>query len=170
MFIEQEAAIEITIKRDSHIRLVRTHCLRRIFPTLRQQRVRDTVGEIAVRLVVNLDKFNRHLKLLETRFDSIDNVTCSAVAGVDDQLQRFEVSRIHIAQQMIHIFFFNRYCFVAAASGRIHRSEVIIFCQTLNIAQTGIAADRFSLATHQLHSVVIHRIMTGRHFYAAIET
>jgi hypothetical protein len=57
---------------------------------------------------------------------------------------------------------------IAAAFLRIHRREVIRFCQALNIAQPRITADWTGTFTDQLHAVVVHRVMAGRHFNTAI--
>ncbi len=59
---------------------------------------------------------------------------------------------------------------IATAFGFINGRKVVGFCQTLDVAQSGIAADRASPFAHQFHAVVIHRVMAGGNFNAAIHT
>ena len=54
-FVEQEAAVEIAIKGNTHVRTVFDNRITRIVAAFRQQRIRNTVGEIAVWRVVHLD-------------------------------------------------------------------------------------------------------------------
>ncbi len=57
---------------------------------------------------------------------------------------------------------------IATAFGFIDGRKIVGFCQTLDVAQSGITADRTSPFAHQFHAVVIHRIMAGGNFDAAI--
>ncbi|GDB25960.1 hypothetical protein HmCmsJML243_03241 [Escherichia coli] len=57
---------------------------------------------------------------------------------------------------------------IATAFGFIDGRKVVGFSQTLDVAQSGIAADRASPLANQLHAVIIHRIMAGGNFNAAI--
>ncbi|SVK48081.1 Uncharacterised protein [Acinetobacter baumannii] len=82
-FIEQEAAIEIAVERNAHISAMLTHRIGGIRTTLRQQWVGNTVRERAVRLVMHLDKLQRHTPRLQLRLNSIDHMPCRTVARVD---------------------------------------------------------------------------------------
>lgn len=55
-----------------------------------------------------------------------------------------------------------------AAARIVHRREVARFRQTLNIAQTGVAAYRAGALAYQLHTVVVHRVMAGGHLNTAV--
>ena len=57
---------------------------------------------------------------------------------------------------------------IATAFGFIDGGKVVGFSQTLDVAQSGIAADRASPFAHQFHAVIIHRVMAGGNFNAAI--
>ncbi|SAB61585.1 Uncharacterised protein [Enterobacter hormaechei] len=166
--VEQEAAVEIAVKGDTHIGAVLNHRVAGVVAALRQQRVRNTVREVAVRRVVHFDEGHRHVQCLKAGFKCIDNRACRAVAGVNHQLQRFEVRHVDVAQQVVDVLFLQVNLLIAAASGFIHRREVVGLGQTLHVAQAGVAADRTRALAHQLHAVVVHRIMTGRHFDTAV--
>ncbi len=56
LVIEQEAAIEVAVKGNPHVGLMLAHRVGGILAALRQQRIRDTVREMAIRLVMHLDK------------------------------------------------------------------------------------------------------------------
>ncbi len=167
--IKHKAAVEVTVKGDTHVRAVLAHRIRGVLPALRQQRVRDTVREVADRLVMHLDKGHRHACRHKTFLHFINHVTGCAVAGVHHQLQRTgEAGQVHVAHKVIHVLLQHRYLSQGAATGRIHRRKLILFRQALDIAQPGVAADGLRVFTHQFHAVVVHRVMAGRHLYPAV--
>ncbi|SRN48208.1 Uncharacterised protein [Shigella flexneri] len=57
---------------------------------------------------------------------------------------------------------------IATAFGFIDGRKVVGFSQTLDVAQSGITADRASPLAHQLHAVVIHRIMEQVNFFMSL--
>ncbi|CAB5560473.1 Uncharacterised protein [Citrobacter werkmanii] len=144
------------------------HRVTRVCPALRQQRIGNTVGEIAIRRVVNFDELDRHAQRLKTGFNGIHHRACRAVTGIEHQLHRFQVAGIDVTQQVVDVGIARIDPLVAATFALIHRREVIRFRQTLHVAQTGITADGPCPFPHQLHAVVIQRIMAGGHFNAAI--
>ncbi|CZY75713.1 Uncharacterised protein [Enterobacter cloacae] len=166
--VEQEAAVEIAVKGDTHIRTVFNHRIAGVVAAFWQQRVRDTVREVAIRGVVYLDEGHRHVQRLKAGFQGIHHRARRAVAGVDDQLQRLKVRHVDVTQQVIDVLFMQIDLLVAAACRLVHRREVVGFRQTLHVAQAGIAADRARTLAHQLHAVVIHRVMAGRDFNPAV--
>ncbi len=167
-FVEQEAAVKIAVKGDTHIGAVLNHRVASVVAALRQQRVRDTVREVAVRRVVYFDEGHRHVQRLKAGFKCIDNRACRAVTGVNHQLQRFEVCHVDVAQQVVDVLFLQVDLLIAAASGFVNRREIVGLGQTLHVAQAGVAADRTRALAHQLHAVVVHRVMAGRHFDTAV--
>ncbi|MNB84906.1 hypothetical protein D3C75_317890 [compost metagenome] len=58
---------------------------------------------------------------------------------------------------------------IAAAFRRVNRREVVSFRQPLDVAQAGVAADRPRAFAHQLHAVVVHRVMAGGHFNPTVD-
>ena len=144
------------------------HRVAGVVAALRQQRVRNTVREVAVRGVVHFDEGHRHVQCFKARFKGIDHRASRAVAGVNHQLQRLQVCHVDVAQQVVDVLFLQVDFFVAAALRLVHRREIVGFRQTLHVAQAGVAADRTGALAHQLHAVVIHRIVAGRHFNTAV--
>ncbi len=166
--VEQEAAVEVTVKGDAHVRTVLNHRVAGVVAALRQQRVRNTVREVAVRGVVHLDEGHRHVQRLKAGFQRVHHRAGRAVTGVDDQLQRLEVRHVDVAQQVVDVLFLQVDFFVAAALRVVHRRKVVGFRQALHVAQAGVAADRTGALAHQLHPVVVHRVVAGRHFNTAV--
>ncbi len=167
-FIEQEAAVKITVEGNPHIRAVFNHRVTRVCPTLRQQRVGNTVGEVAIRRVVNFDELDRHAQCFKTGFNGVHYRACRAVTGIEHQLHRFQIGGIDVTQQVVNVGITGSNALVAATFCLINHREVIGFRQALHVAQTGITADGPCPFPHQLHAVVIHRIMAGSHFNTAI--
>ncbi len=167
-FVEQEAAVEVTVKGDPHIGTVLNHRVTGVVAALRQQRVRNTVREVAVRGVMHFDEGDRHVQRLKAGLQGIHHRTGRAVTGVDDQLQRLQVCHVDVAQQVVDVLFLQIDLLVAAALRVIHRREVVGFGQTLHVAQAGIATDRTRALAHQLHAVVVHRVVAGGHFNTAV--
>ncbi|CCK15078.1 conserved hypothetical protein [Cronobacter universalis NCTC 9529] len=167
-FVEQEAAVEIAVKGDAHIRAMFDNRVAGVVAALRQQRVRNTVREVAVRGVVNLNELHRHVQRLKARFDGVHHRAGCAVAGVNHKLQRREVFHVDVTEQVIDIGVAQVDFFVAAAGGFIHRREVVRFGKTLHVAQAGIAANRARAFANQLHAVVVHRVVARGHFNAAV--
>ena len=75
---------------------------------------------------------------------------------------------VDITEQVINVSVTQVDLLIATTCCFIDRREVIGFRQTLDVAQSGIAADRASPFAHQFHAVVIHRIMAGGDFDTAI--
>ena len=91
-----------------------------------------------------------------------------AIPGVNHQLERREVFDVDITEQVINVSVTQIDLLITTAFGFINGREVVGFCQTLDIAQSGIPADRASPLAHEFHAVIIHRIMAGGNFNAAI--
>ena len=144
------------------------HRVAGVVAALRQQRVRNTVREVAVRGVVHLDEGHRHVQRLKAGFQGIDNRTGRAVTGVNDQLQRLEVRHVDVAEQVVNVLFLQVDFFVATALRLVDRREIVGFRQALHVAQAGVAADRTRALAHQLHAVVVHRVVAGGHFDTAV--
>ncbi|GDU50019.1 hypothetical protein ExPUPEC61_01723 [Escherichia coli] len=167
-FVKQEAAVKIAIKGNTHIRAVFDDRIAGVVAAFRQQRVRNSVGEIAVRRVVHFDQFHWCAEGFKAGFNGVHHRTRCAIPGVDHQLERREVFDVDITEQVINVCITQVDLLIATAFGFIDGGKVVGFCQTLDIAQSGIAADRASPLAHQLHAVIIHRVMAGSNFDAAI--
>ncbi|SAJ11139.1 Uncharacterised protein [Klebsiella aerogenes] len=169
LVIEQEAAVEVAVKGNPHIRLMRAHRVGGVLTALRQQRVRDTVREMAVRLVMHLDKGHRRPGRREAFLHLINHMPRRPVAGVNHQLQRTgEVRQVHVAHQVVNVLLQHRNLAQGPATCRVHRRELVFLRQALNIAQPGIAADGLRILAHQFHAVVVHRVVARGHLDTAI--
>ncbi|CFZ36521.1 Uncharacterised protein [Salmonella enterica subsp. enterica serovar Typhi] len=166
--IEQEAAVEVAVKGDAHVRPVFNNGLAGVVATLRQQRVGNAFREGAVRGVVDFDELHRRAQRLQARFNGVNDRPRRAVAGVKHQLQRGEIVNTDVAEQVVDVGVAHADLSVAAARGVVDRREVARFRQALNVAQTGVAAYRAGALAHQLHTVVVHRVMAGGHFNTAV--
>ena len=93
LLVKKEAAVEITIPGNTQISTTLAHNLGRSLTIWQQQRVGHTVRECAVRSFVQRDKFKRQMlrQLLQNRAGT-------AVAGVSNNLHRFEHTRINVSQ------------------------------------------------------------------------
>ena len=118
---------------------------------------------------MHFDQAHRHIQRFEAGFQRVNHRACRAVTGVHHQLQRRQVLHINVAQQMVDIGVTQVDFLVATARGIIDRWEVVGFRQALYVAQAGIAADGARAFPHQLHAVVVHRVMAGGHFNTAID-
>ncbi|CAM8485286.1 hypothetical protein ESCOMM068B2_23815 [Escherichia coli] len=167
-FVKQETAVKIAIKGNAHIRAVFDDRIAGVVAAFRQQRIRNTVGEIAVRRVVHFDQFHGCAEGFKAGFDGVHHRTRRAVPGVNHQLERREVFDVDITEQVINVSVTQVDLLIATAFGFIDGRKVVGFSQTLDVAQSGITADRASPFAHQLHAVVIHRVMAGGNFDAAI--
>ncbi|VFS04723.1 Uncharacterised protein [Salmonella enterica subsp. houtenae] len=140
--IKQEAAVEVAVKGDAHVRPCSITAFAGVVATLRQQRVGNAVREGAVRGVVDFDERHRRAQRLQPRFDGVDDRPRRAVAGIKHQLQRRKIFNVDIPQQMVDVGIAQGDLSVAAARGFIDRREVVRFRQALNVAQAGVAAYR----------------------------
>ena len=161
--VEEEAAVEIAIPGQPQIGAMLAHRLRRGVAAFRQQGIGNAVRERAVRLVVNLDEPKRQMGL-----QRIDDRPRATVAGVDHDLQRLERAGIDIAQQMGDVGAFVGPILQAAAPVGFRKPATR--GQIADGEQAAVAADRLGLLAHQLHAVVIHRIVAGGDHDSAVET
>lgn len=97
-FIEEEAAVEIAIPGDTHVRPV---CFYRIGgggTVLRQDGIGNTVGEGAISLVMYRDELNLGAQGLDALLQGVDDV-----ADSDHQLERPQINRADVAEQVFDI-------------------------------------------------------------------
>ena len=93
LLVKKEAAVEITIPGNTQISTTLAHNLGRSLTIWQQQRVRHTIGEGAVRRFVQRNKLKRQMlsQLLQNR-------ASTTIAGVSNNLHRFEHTRINVSQ------------------------------------------------------------------------
>ncbi|VEA05640.1 Uncharacterised protein [Salmonella enterica subsp. enterica serovar Sanjuan] len=107
---------------------------------------------------MDFDELHRRAQRLQTCFDGVNDRPRRAVAGIHHQLQRGEIVNTDVGEQVVDVGVAQADLSVAAARGLVHWREVVGFRQTLNVAQTGVAAYRAGALAHQLHTVVVHRL------------
>lgn len=162
VLVEQEAAIEIAVPGHAEVRAMRLDRIGRGRAHLGQQWVRDAVREIAIGLVMHLDERERQALL-----DRIDDHAGDAVAGVDDDLERLELGHVDVAEQVPDVAF-------AIAHFRDDGFALWAFRGRggdgfFDLAQAGVARDRDRSAAHELHAVVVHRVVARGDFDAAVD-
>ena len=124
---------------------------------------------MAVRLVMHLDKGHRRPGRREAFLHFINHVPRRPVAGVHHQLQRTgEFRQVHVAHQVVDVLLQHRNLTQDPATCRVHRRELVLLRQALDIPQAGVAADGLRVLAHQLHAVVVHRVVARRHLDAAV--
>ena len=96
--IEQEAAVEVAVPRDTHVRAMLEHRVTRNILVFQQHRVRDPVRKRPIRFVMHLDEFERQVCL-----ERIGRDARAPVARIDDQLQRLEVLRIDVRHHVVDV-------------------------------------------------------------------
>ena len=97
--IIEEAAVKITVPGNAEIRLVFAHKFCCFFSVFRQKRIRNTVGECAVRCFVHKNKFKRQMrdKFFECKIGT-------AVSGRSHNFKGRESFCINIGKKFFNIF------------------------------------------------------------------
>jgi hypothetical protein len=159
--VEEEAAVEVAVPGEAEVGAVPAHRLGGGGAVLRQQRIGDAVGKAAVGLMVDLDELAG-----EMRLQGVDDRAGAAVAGIDHHLQGFQGGAVDVAEQVRDVVAAGVEGGDNAGAGRSR--EHAAGRQIPDGLQTAVAADRLRSLPHQLHAVVIHGIMAGRHHDAAV--
>lgn len=166
-FIEEKAAIKVTIPGDARIGTMRLYRFRRGSAVLGQQGIGDTVREASIRFVLNLDKLNAYARCNKCRLDGIDHMTGYTVTGVNGQFERFQVCRDNPTQQVINIVIQYGCLFQGALGCRL--LEFLAFGNNLaNLPQPAVATNRRGAPAHGLHAVVVRRLTAVGHLDASI--
>ena len=159
--IEKATAIKITIPGDAHIRLCSPDGSNGRGPIFLQQWIRYPMRKMTIGLMMHLDESKRQLWLQQ-----VDYRSGPAVTGIADNPQRLQHRTINSAQQMLQI--------VGSGSRMLHRTrpaglpELTGFRQRPDGGKPGIATDGSGIFPHQLHAVVVLRVMTGRYHNATV--
>ena len=131
-----------------------------------QNRVRNTIREITIRLMMNLNKFDWNIEFFKFNLNCINHMTRCTITCIHHQLHWSDFCWINITHQVINKFRQDIIFFCRTLTCNF--SEFIIFSQCLNVFKAGICANRTSIFTDQFHSVIIHRVMTGSNFNATL--
>ena len=96
--VKEKAAIEVAVPGNAEIRLFRHNAIRRSSAILNQQRIRHTIGEVTVWLMVHLDELEGEMGL-----QCIHHTPGTPVTRGAHNLQRLERTHIHVGQQVLDI-------------------------------------------------------------------
>jgi hypothetical protein len=162
LLVEKEAAIVVAVPRHAEVGPGLDHLLGRHRPALLQHRVGNAVGEVAVRLKVDLDELQRQL-----RRQFPHHRARAAVAGIGHDLQRLQVRRVGEAQQVLHegvadVLLLDAARLHAGAFGKTARA------QSLDLLEARISTDRHGALAYELHPVVVGRVMACRDHGAGV--
>lgn len=165
--IEQEAAIEIPVKRDAQIGPQLQHGAAGLLAALGQQRVGDAVGKVPVRLAEQAVDVKGGSPLAQASGQRLHHVAGGPVAAVDHQLERSEGRNIDVTEQVIHIGVEHVERVIAPLARR--RRELATLGQGADRIEPAVTADGARLLAHQLHAVVVDGVVAGGHLDAAVE-
>ena len=112
--------------------------------------------------MVNLDELERQMRL-----ELIDDEPRAAVAGIHDNFQRLELRHINIGQQVLDVGGHDIDA-MAHAGARCALGNSLALRKAANFLKTVIAADGLGLLAHELHAVVVGRIVAGGDHDAAV--
>ncbi|KAG0940006.1 hypothetical protein G6F31_015220 [Rhizopus arrhizus] len=157
--VEEEAAVEVAIPGDAEVGTVFAYRVAGGRAVFRQQRGGNAVGEAAVGLMLDADEFEG-----QVRGQCVDHQAGTTVASVGDDLQRLQAGDIDVAEQVLDV---GRFVGILADRAVTVAQRRVGGREVADVEQAGIAADRLGLFAHQLHAVVIHRIVAGSNHDAA---
>lgn len=153
--VEEETAVEVAVPGNGEVAAVFEQSLAGELAVFRQQRVGHAVGEVAVRLTVDENPVEG-----QVLGQCFDDRAGGAVAGVGEDLERFERCDIHIAEQVLDVGGLG--CLVLDGAGlRRHRAEVAGDDAVADSVQARVAADGLRRLAHQLHAVVALGVVAG---------
>ena len=163
LLVEEEAAVEVAVPRHAKVRARFAHDLRRRLAVLLQDGVRHAVREVAVRLVEYLYQLE-----WEQFLHRVDDGPRRAVACVDDDFIRLQLAHVDIGNDVLDVFVKNVYlldftrrgCRCGIGLADRHRR---------NVLQPRIARYGTGLRAHELHAVILLRVVARRDHDAAAE-
>ncbi len=112
-------------------------------------------------------KLRRRAAPREGFSEGIEGGPCGSVARVDENRQGRKDGNIDEGQDAIDIGGAGAFGGDDDATRRCDR-RVVLLCQRLDRGESGRGIQRGGAATDQLHAVVVHRIVRGRHLDSAI--
>ena len=109
---------------------------------------------------MNLDELER-----KALFETVERYPRAAVAGVDDDLERFQPLRVNVAEHVFDVGVEDvRRRALAAGVG----FALVSLGQCLDFSEARIRTDRFRRLADELEPVVVGRVMAGRDHDAAV--
>ncbi len=165
--IEKETAVEVAVPSEAHIGAVLTDRLDGGRAVGLEHRVRHAVREVAIGCVTHLDELERQM-----RREQIDERPRPTVAGVDDDLQATKLAAVDVREQMLDVPH-TRIERVAHARAPARRSDrrrqPPLADHRRHLLEARVGADRARPLAHELHAIVIGRVVARRDHDAAVE-
>ena len=98
------------------------------------------------------------------RLEHVDDRTGAAVAGVDHDLQRCERARVDVRQQMRDVVRLD-IKLLNLATFRDRWSELVALGKRSDVLQACVSTDRARFLAHELHAVVVRRVVSSQPVY-----
>ncbi len=124
--------------------------------------IRDAVGKAAVRLMVDLDELERQVRL-----QPVDDEAGAAVAGIDHDLQGLELRHVDVGQAGAR-HTRGRVSIARRVPRRSGSANSPRSAKPRISLKAVVRADRLGLLAHELHAVVVGRIVARGDHDAAV--
>src|SRR5262249_24368203 len=142
--IEEEAAVVVAVPGETHVRAHAPHRCGGGGTILLEHGIRDTVGEVAVGLVIDFYELERQIPL-----ERIDDELRTAVAGVDDDPEWAQPRDIHVTEQVLEVLTPDIKWALAARPCHL-RGQTPTLDECTHLLETCVGADRARPLTHEL--------------------
>ena len=140
------------------------HSLGRHWLVFGQKRVRDAIGETAIRRVVEADELQRRTRRRQCSRQRVKGWPRRPVARVHHHPQRSQCRNIDERHHPRHVL---RTCIYGGKTALPRRAEQTRFGPRPH-GRENRRGQRLCPRSHQLHPIVIHRIVAGGHLNARI--
>ena len=161
LLIEEKAAIEITVPGEAQPCPIGQHRIPCNPTVFWQQRVGYTIWESAIRLMTYLANLERQLL-----FEEIKYRTCTPVSGIGYDLEWPQYGRVDVAEQVSEVS--DAMLIWRDGSDSTRGIKASLFGKLADHIKAAVATDRPAFFTHQLHTIVIGRVVAGRHHDPAV--
>ena len=159
LFVAEETTVEIPIPGNAQVGVGGQDGVAGLFPRGFQHRIRHAMRKSTVRLIIDLFQRER-----QSFFQLRQDRAGPAVAGVHDDLQRFQPGYIDVFQEMLHIgrhdVLFRQEA--PGLAGHQMMGEFVDADHFADFLQARVGTDRPRATADKLHAVVFGRIMAGR--------
>ena len=161
--VEEETAIVVAVPGESHIGTARAHRLGGGGTVFLQHGVRHAVREGAVGLVIDLDELERQVRLERSTMSP-----APPLPALTTTLSARSCATIHVTEQVLEVLAADVERSVAPGACRLRR-EPPTFDERAHLLEAGVGADGARSLAHELHAVVVRRIVARGHHDPAIE-
>ena len=167
VLIEEEAAVEVAVPGEAQVGAVLADGLDGGRAVGLEHRVRYAVREMAIGRVPDLDELERQVRL-----EQVHERSRPAVAGIDHDLETTQLAAIDVGEQVVDVRAtrVERVAQTRAPTVRRHRRrQPPVLDHRRHVLEARVGADRPRPLAHELHAVVIGRVVARRDHDAAVE-